>query len=377
MNLHEYQARELFLAAGMPVPASEVVTSAQAAAAAAGRLGGAVVVKAQVHAGGRGKAGGVKLANDAAEAEQVAGAILGMSIKGYTVEKVLVAPAADIDREVYLGITLDRTRGCPVIMASAAGGVDIESVAAERPDAIVRHPIDPVGGLAAHEARRVCFEIDEDAGAALQMAAVLQKLYRVYTEHDASLVEVNPLIVDTQGKVWAIDAKMVLDDSALYRHPTLEAWREDPDPAEGEARDMGLSYIKLDGSIGCVVNGAGLAMATMDVIKEFGGEPANFLDIGGSSNPAKVTTALNILQRDQGVRAIFFNIFGGITRTDDVAQGIAEAFAAQPPQVPVVIRLTGTNEDAAREILAGAGLESTTSMVEGVKQVIQAAGGSA
>jgi succinyl-CoA synthetase beta subunit len=352
-----------------------VATNADEARAIATHLGGKVVVKAQVHAGGRGKAGGVKLADDPEQAYEAASAILGMSIKGLLVRRVLVAPAVDIEHEYYLGITMDRARQCPVIMASAAGGIDIEEVAATTPEKIVRYHIDPIRGLADYEARHVAFSIVSEAKQALAMAKILKRLYQVFQSIDASLAEINPLIVTGDGTVLAIDAKVVVDDNALFRHPDLEALREDPDPNEAEARARGLSYIKLDGNIGCVVNGAGLAMATMDVIQEFGGQPANFLDIGGSSSPDKVTTALDILQRDAGVGAIFFNIFGGITRTDDVAEGIAQVFKQNPPKVPVVIRLTGTNEDRAREILAGIGLEATTSMVEGVRAAVAQAGG--
>ena len=375
MNLHEFQSRQLFRDAGIPVPEGIVAETPAAARQAAEKLGGQVVVKAQVHAGGRGKAGGVKLVDSPAAAEEVAGKILGMTIKDLVVKRVLVAPACSIAHEFYLGITHDRGRRRPVIMASADGGIDIEEVAAKTPERIIKHHIDPIRGLDGYEARRVAFQICTDPAQGGQIASILLKLYRVYQERDASLAEINPLIVDDTGKVLAIDAKVVIDDNGLFRQPQLEEWREDPDPNEAEARDMGLSYIKLDGNIGCVVNGAGLAMATMDVIKEFGGNPANFLDIGGSSNPNKVLTALDILQRDPALKAIFFNIFGGITRTDDVANGIVQAFAQKQPSVPVVIRLTGTNEEQAREILTGAGLESTTSMVDGVREVIAAAGG--
>jgi succinyl-CoA synthetase beta subunit len=375
VNIHEFQARELFAAAGIPVPPGKVAKTPEEARKIATEFGQKVVVKAQVHAGGRGKAGGVKLAATPEEAEQAAHAILGMKIKGLTVQRVLISECVDIENEYYLGITMDRGRQRPVIMASAAGGIDIEEVARTTPEKIIKHHIDPVFGLQSFEARDVAFRIEPRGKQALQMASILQKLFRVYMAADSSLAEINPLITTPGGEVKAIDAKVNIDDSALFRQKALEELREDADPNEAEARARGLSYIKLDGTIGCVVNGAGLAMATMDVIKEFGGDPANFLDIGGSSSPEKVTTALDILQRDQNVRAIFFNIFGGITRTDDVAQGIAQVFQTQKPKVPVVIRLTGTNEERAREILTGIGLEATTSMVDGVKQAIAQAGG--
>jgi succinyl-CoA synthetase beta subunit len=340
------------------------------ARAIAGELGGKVVVKAQVHAGGRGKAGGIQLAATPEAAGAAAKAILGMTIKGLPVQRVLVAEQLDIDHEHYLGIVLDRARKRPVVMASAAGGIDIEEVAHTTPEKIVRCHIDPLAGLQPFEAREICFTIERRSEVAQRMAPVLVRLADLYRRVDASLAEINPLVVARDGQVWALDAKVVLDDNALHRHPELEALREDEDPNEAAARRMGLSYIRLDGEIGCVVNGAGLAMATMDVIKAYGGSPANFLDIGGSSNPDKVLTAMDILASDSHVKAIFFNIFGGITRTDDVAQGIAQALAKRKPKVPIVIRLTGTNEERAREILSGIGLASTTSMDEGVKQAI-------
>jgi succinyl-CoA synthetase beta subunit len=370
MNIHEYQAKELFAAAGIPVPRGRVAHTPAEARAIAAELGGKVVIKAQVHAGGRGKAGGIKLAGSPDEAEAKAKAILGMSIKGLVVKRVLVAEQLDIEHEHYLGIVLDRTRRRPVIMASAAGGIDIEEVARSTPEKIVRCHVDPLGGLRAFEAREICFAIESRGEVAQRMAAILSRLDGLYRRVDASLAEINPLVVARDGQVWALDAKVVLDDNALHRHPELEALREDEDPNEAAARRMGLSYIRLDGEIGCVVNGAGLAMATMDVIKAFGGSPANFLDIGGSSNPDKVLTAMDILAADSKVKAIFFNIFGGITRTDDVAQGIVQALAKRKPEVPIVIRLTGTNEERAREILKTVGLPSTTSMDEGVKEVI-------
>lgn len=375
MNIHEYQAKGLFEAAGIPVPRGKVAKTAAEAREIARELGGKVVIKAQVHAGGRGKAGGVKLAATPEEAEKNAEAILGMSIKGLPVRKVLVAEQLEIEHEYYLGIILDRAEKRPVIMASAAGGIDIEEVARTAPEKIVRCHVDPVAGLRSYEAREISFGIEPRGEVAIPMAGILQKLYTVYWRHDASLVEINPLVLTRDGKVWALDAKVNLDDSGLYRHPNLEAMREDEDPNEAAARKMGLSYIKLDGEIGCVVNGAGLAMATMDVIKAYGGSPANFLDIGGSSSPDKVLTAMDILANDSNVKAIFFNIFGGITRTDDVAQGIAQALAKRTPSVPIIIRLTGTNEEKAREILTSIGLNATTSMDDGVRQAIQAAGG--
>ncbi len=376
MNIHEYQAKELLAAAGIPVPRGLLVRAPAEARAAAAELGGTVVVKAQVHAGGRGKAGGIQLASTPEEAEAKAKTVFGMTIKGLEVKSVLVAEQLDIAHEHYLGIVLDRGRKRPVVMASAAGGIDIEEVARSTPEKIVRHHVDPLAGLRPFAARRVSFAIEERSDVALRMATILGQLWDVYRRVDASLAEINPLVVGRDGLVWALDAKINLDDNALFRHPEFEAMRDDEEPNEAAARRMGLSYIRLDGEIGCVVNGAGLAMATMDVIKAYGGSPANFLDIGGSSNPEKVLTAMDILASDSKVTAIFFNIFGGITRTDDVAQGIVQALSKRRPGVPIVIRLTGTNEERAREILASAGLTSTTSMDEGVRQAIAQARGS-
>jgi succinyl-CoA synthetase beta subunit len=375
LNLHEFQAKEVFRSFGIPVPEGRVVTSPDEALEAARGFRGPVVVKAQVHTGGRGKAGGVKLAADPDEARRKAGDILGMNIKGYVVRKLLVAPAADIAREIYLGIVMDRSQGQPVIMASASGGIDIEEVARTRPEAIVKHHLDRKGSFRAWQARQVAFQVEKDPRVALQMASILQKLVQLYWDCDCSLAEINPLVVTPEGKVMAIDAKMVLDDNGLYRHPELEAYRDEETDHERLAREKGLSFVKLEGSIGCIVNGAGLAMATMDLIKHFGAEPANFLDIGGSSNPEKVTAAMRIITADPQVRAIMFNIFGGITRCDDVARGIVEALEKSPVNVPLVVRLTGTNEEEGREILKkAAGLIPARTMDEAATLVIQAAG---
>jgi succinyl-CoA synthetase beta subunit len=337
------------------------------------RLGGRVVIKAQVHAGGRGKAGGVKLAAGPAEAREKATAILGMEIKGLPVLKVLVAPALDIAHEYYLGVAVDRKAGLPLIMASREGGIDIEEVAATRPQAIVRHHFDPQAGLRAFEARQIAFAIEPDPKLAAQIAVVLQKLCVAFAAVDASLAEINPLIKTLRGEIVALDAKVNLDDNALFRHPELAALRDRSAemPDEDEARQKGLSFIKLEGEIGCVVNGAGLAMATMDLVKHFGGRPANFLDIGGSSDPEKVVTAIKIITHDPNVKAILFNIFGGITRCDDVARGLVEAVKRTQVKLPIVIRLTGTNEAEAREILKGvSGLTPATSMDEAVQKAI-------
>lgn len=373
MNIHEYQARDIFRAHGIPVPGGEVAATPPEAEAIAARLGGRVVIKAQVHAGGRGKAGGVKLASGPAEAKEMAAAILGMQIKGLTVMKVLVAPAQDIAHEYYLGVVVDRKEGLPLIMASREGGIDIEEVARTKPEALVRRHFDPVTGLRPFEARSIAFAIEPDGKIAPQIAVILQKLCTAFKAIDASLAEINPLILTLKGEVMALDAKVNLDDNALYRHPELAALRDLTAelPDEDEARQRGLSFIKLDGEIGCVVNGAGLAMATMDLVKHFGGAPANFLDIGGSSDPEKVVTAIKIITHDPQVKAILFNIFGGITRCDDVARGLMEAIPRTGVSLPIVIRLTGTNEAEAREILKSAkGLHSAASMDEAVQKAI-------
>ena len=372
MNLHEYQARELLRAAGIPMPAGEVATTPEEAEAIARRLGGPVVVKAQVHAGGRGKAGGVKLAKDAALALEHARTILGMTIKGLPVRKVLVVPAADIASESYVGLIMDRESQRPVFMVSAAGGVDIEEVAATAPGKIVRLAVDPRYGLLPHQALGLGLALYRDFAPARAAADIMRQLYGVFTANGASLAEINPLVTTPDGRVLALDAKIVVDDNELERRPDLAALRDESAeaPSEVAARQAGLTFIKLDGDVGCVVNGAGLAMATMDLVKYYGGEPANFLDIGGSSNPEKVVNALRIVTADPRVRAILFNIFGGITRTDDVANGIVSATAAFQVEVPIVIRLTGTNEEQAIRILEGAGMRALSDMDQAVQQAV-------
>jgi succinyl-CoA synthetase beta subunit len=371
LNLHEYQAKELFRAGDLPVPPGEVAETADEALAIAGRLGYPVVVKAQVLIGGRGKAGGVKVVGTPAELTREAGRILGMSIRGLTVRRVLVTPSADIEREFYAGVVLDRKNACPLLMVSPAGGIDIEQVARETPEKILRTAIDS-RALPAYRARTLARFLDGRPAVQKQLAPVLRKLVRAYWTNDASLAEINPLVVTRRGEVQALDAKMVIDDNALDRHPDLAALRDvsAEDPGEAEARDTGLSYIRLDGTIGCVVNGAGLAMATMDLIQFYGGKPANFLDIGGSSNPDKVTTAMQILLRDTRVRAVLFNIFGGITRLDDVARGLLTALDRIGTKLPMVIRLTGTNEREARAMLEARGMTALSDMDEAVKAVI-------
>jgi succinyl-CoA synthetase beta subunit len=377
MNLHEHQAKELFRASGIPVQPQEVADRVEDAVKAAARIGYPVVIKAQVHTGGRGKAGGVKLAKDAAQAREHAGAILGMDIKGHRVRKVLIAPAAEIEREYYAGVVLDRSRRCPVLMVSAEGGVDIEEVARTSPEKIITVALPDVS-LPAYRAREVAFAIERQGPVATSIAGILVKLVRLYRERDASLIEINPLAVTAAGDVVALDAKFVADDSGLFRQPEIDALRDVQEEGEEEnrARENDLSYIGLSGTIGCLVNGAGLAMATMDVIKHFGGEPANFLDIGGSSRPEKVTAAMDILGRASNVRSILINIFGGITRCDDVARGLAAALKARPVAVPLVIRLTGTNEKAARQILAGElpKVKTAETMDEAVRAAVALAG---
>ncbi len=379
MNLHEYQARELLRAHGIPVPAGDVAETADQARAIAARVGGAVVVKAQVHAGGRGKAGGVKLAADPAAARAHAAHILGMQIKGLTVHKVLVVPAADIASESYVGIVIDRGTQRPVLMVSSAGGIDIEDVAVRTPERIHRIAIDPRYGLLPHQAMGLGFALYPDLAQARAAATIMRQLYEAFFAVGASLAEINPLVTTPEGAVVALDAKISVDDNELERRPAIAALRDASaeDPAEVQARDGGLTFIRLDGSVGCCVNGAGLAMATMDLVKFYGGEPANFLDIGGSSNPQKVVTALQIITADPRVRSILFNIFGGITRCDDVANGIVQATAAIPLSVPMIIRLTGTNEREAIAILTEAGFSALTDMDDAVRRAVAAAAGRA
>jgi len=375
MNLHEYQAKELFARFGLPVLPGQVAASPEEARDIAASIGGTVVVKAQVLVGGRGKAGGIQLARTPDEAFHKARQVLALTIKGLPVRRVLVTQAADIARELYLAIVLDRGRKLPLVMLSAEGGMDIEEVARTRPERIVRRPV-PLDGIRPFQARSLLKPLLGDGRLVAQAAEVLLKLWRLYHDSDCTLAEINPLAVTADGRVLALDAKVILDDNAEFRHREWTTWRdpEEETPGARMARERGLSYVKLDGDIGCVVNGAGLAMATMDLIKHYGGEPANFLDVGGSSSPEKVTTAIQIITGDaaqgQGIRALLFNIFGGITRCDDVANGIVQALERAPLQVPLVIRLTGTNEEAARKILAAHGLTATTRMDEGVRTAI-------
>ncbi len=377
MNIHEYQGRDLLRRHGLPVPAGLVAAAVEQAEAAAREIGLPVMVKAQVLTGGRGKAGGVKFCAALEDVRRHAAAILGLDIKGHKVRRVLVTPAVDIAAEYYLGMLVDRGSGRVLVMASAEGGVEIEQVAAEKPEAILKHAVDPRYGLLDHQALglglRLC---PGDLRKARQLAAALQKLYAAFVAADASLAEINPFIFTPDGEGLAIDAKINLDDNALYRHPDYEDLRDldAEDPSERQAREADLSFVKLQGDVGCLVNGAGLAMATMDLVEHYGGRPANFLDIGGSSNPEKVVNALRIILGDREVKTILFNIFGGITRCDDVARGIIQAAGQLDIRVPVVVRLTGTNEQEARELLAATDLVPAATMDEAVQKAIELAG---
>jgi succinyl-CoA synthetase beta subunit len=377
VNIHEFQAKDILRKAGVPIPPGRVARTPDEAAAIARDFGGTVVVKAQVHAGGRGKAGGVKLAKSPDEAKSIAAKILGMQIKGLTVHQVLVTPAADIASEAYVGIIVDRAAKKPVFMVSPAGGIDIEEVAASTPEKILKMPVDTRYGLLPFQATQLGFFLSDDVKRVRAAGKIMQQLYIAFMQSGCSLAEINPLVTTPAGDVVALDAKMVIDDNELERHPELEALRDPTaeEPSEVLARDANLTFIKLDGNVGCCVNGAGLAMATMDLVKYYGGEPANFLDIGGSSNPEKVVNALRIITSDPNVKAILFNIFGGITRTDDVANGIVTATKQNPLKVPIVIRLTGTNEEIAVKILKDNGFSAMTDMDEAVKRAVELAKG--
>ena len=377
MKIHEYQAKEIFAAYGIPVPRERVAATADEAAKVAGELGLPVVIKAQVLVGGRGKAGGVKRVDAAAEVPTVAGKILGMDIKGLRVNRVLVSECADIKGEAYVGIVIDRASRAPVLMASAAGGVEIEEVARVSPEKILKIPIDPTAGLLSFQARNAGMALYGDAKLAREFTGTAQKLYRIFVEKDCSLIEINPLVKLGSGSLLALDAKINFDDNADFRHKEWEAMRDlsAEEPTEVEAKAAGLTYIKLSGSVGCVVNGAGLAMATMDLIKRYGGDPANFLDVGGSSSPEKMVTAMRIILSDPSVKVILVNIFGGITRCDDIATGLLQARQQADIRVPIVARLTGTNAEKAQEILKGSPVEPAQSMSEAVKKAVALAGG--
>ncbi|HET6380226.1 MAG TPA: ADP-forming succinate--CoA ligase subunit beta [candidate division Zixibacteria bacterium] len=377
MKLQEYRSKEILAAHGVPLLAGEVATTPEQARSAAERIGGPVVVKAQVLVGGRGKAGGVKLAATPEEAEQRAREIIGLDIKGVTVKTVLVAPAADIAHEYYLGLILDRSARAITVIASAEGGVGIEETARTNPEAVLRLPLHPLIGLRDHNVRRVAFFLKIPAELRRDFATVLNGLYRAFVESDADLAEINPLVITTDGRLLALDAKITLDDSALPRHPELEAMRDlnEEEPAETAAREAGINFIKLDGTIGCMVNGAGLAMTTMDLVKLAGGEPANFLDIGGGAKADRVLAAFRIILDDPNVQAILVNIFGGITRGDEVARGIVEARAGLEREVPMVVRIVGTNAEEAAAILREASLITAGSLDEAAQKAVAAARG--
>ena len=377
MNLHEYQSKRIFAEHGIPIPQGDVATTPAEARAVAARLGGPVVVKSQVLVGGRGKAGGIKLAQTPDEAETRAQAILGMNIKGLTVKKVLVDQAADIRSEIYLGAVLDRGRRRVVLMASSEGGVDIEQVAAATPEKIVTVAVHPFLGLREYQARILAEGIGLPKEHTRTFVAIAQNLYKTYMAVDATLAEINPLVITGDNKLLAVDGKISLDDSALFRHPTLADLR-DPDaedPTEVEARRYDLNYINLDGEIGCMVNGAGLAMATMDIVKLYGGSPANFLDVGGGAQSDKVAAALRIILSDSRVKAVLINIFGGITRCNEVARGVLAAIETLDVKVPFVVRLVGTNEEEGRRILAEANLITADSLADAAQKAVAAAKG--
>jgi succinyl-CoA synthetase beta subunit len=374
LNLHEYQSKRVFARYGIPIPKGEVASTPAEAREIAGKLGGKVVVKSQVLVGGRGKAGGIKLAVDKDDAEEKAKAILGMNIKGLTVSKVLVDEAADIKDEIYLGLVIDRGRRRVVMMGSSEGGVDIEEVAATAPDKIIQVAIDPCIGFRSYQAMDLATALGIPRDLTRSFTQIATGLYHAFVESDASLAEINPLVVTGDGKLLAVDGKMSIDDNALYRQKTLAELRDpvEDDPYEAEARRFGLSYVKLDGDIGCMVNGAGLSMATMDMIKLYGGAPANFLDIGGGATAERVAAALRIILSDKNVKTVLINIFGGITRCDEVARGIVVALGEVGTTCPMVVRLVGTNEAEGRAILADAQMETAATLAEAAQKAVAA-----
>jgi len=387
MKIHEYQAKAILARYGVTTPRGEVAYTKEEAREAAQRLKAhVVVVKAQIHAGGRGKGGGVKLARSGDEAEDIAGHILGMNLvtpqtgpAGRLVKRVLIEEGLDIKRELYLGLLVDRASGLPVFMASAAGGMEIEEVAKENPDAILREAIQPVVGLQPYQARKIAFGLGLPGEVATHATPFFQALYRAFIDTDASLLEINPCVLTGDGKLVALDAKMTFDDNSLFRHPNLRELRDldEEDPLEVEASKYGLNYIKLDGSVACMVNGAGLAMATMDIIKYAGGSPANFLDVGGGASAEQVKNAFRILMSDPSVRAVFINIFGGILRCDVLATGVVAAAKDLQLKVPVVVRMEGTNVEVGQKILRESGLNFTIAdgMKDGAQKVVALAGG--
>lgn len=375
MKLHEYQSKQYFSRFGIPIPKGRVAATADEAKQIAEELGSRVVVKAQVLVGGRGKAGGILLAKNPNKAGELATKILAMNIKGLPVRKVLVDEAANIESEIYLGITNDRAARKPVMMASSAGGIDIEEVARETPEKIVRAHIDPLMGLRDYQARDIAAGIDLPRDHWKLFGQIAKGLWQAYQASDATLAEINPLVITSDNRLLAVDGKMVVDDSALFRHPEIVEMRDlDVEaPSEIEARKYGLAFIKLDGNIGCMVNGAGLAMTTMDIIKLYGGEPANFLDIGGGAGSEKVAAALRIILDDPNVKAILINIFGGITRGDEVARGVLDALASIQTSVPMIVRLVGTNAEQGMQILANAEMITAETLADAAKQAVAVA----
>jgi succinyl-CoA synthetase beta subunit len=375
VNIHEYQGKEIFQAYGIPVNDQAIVSDPEAARAAAERMATTVVVKAQVLVGGRGKAGGVKLAKTPEEAEARARDILGLTIKGIPVEKVMITPASEILQEFYMSITVNRNDKNLLLMMSKAGGVDIEDLAVNRPEEIIRFPIHPTDGIDENGLKRALTDVFEKPDLVSQATDVVHKLYKIFQEKDCSLVEINPYALTDGEKLMALDAKVNFDDNAVFKHADVEEMRnpEELSADETAAKAAGLSFVSMDGYIGCMVNGAGLAMATMDIIKLYGGDPANFLDVGGSSNPQKVVDALKIITGNPRVKAILINIFGGITRCDDIANGILEAMKQIKIDLPMVIRLIGTNDEEGIAILKGAGLEAYSALGDAVDEVVKLA----
>lgn len=373
MKIHEYQAKEIFSRYSIPITREKVCYTVDEVVDTASAFDMPVVVKAQVLVGGRGKAGGVKLARSVEEARTAGEQILGMNIKGLTVEKVLVAQGIKFNAEFYVGLTIDRNSKSVIFMASSEGGVEIEEVAKVNPDAIHKFVIDPDLGMTPFVARKIAFKLFNDFSLVKQAVSMFQKLYQIFIDTDASLVEINPLVITDEGKLLALDGKMNFDDNALFRQPEIEALNEpdEDEKKELEAKEMGLSYIRLDGTIGCMVNGAGLAMATMDLVKYFGGQPANFLDIGGSSSPQKVIDAMNLLLSDKNVKVVMINIFGGITRCDDVAKGLVSALEQMKVDIPIVVRLSGTNARQGLEIIKAANLPVVNTMSEAAQEAIR------
>lgn len=372
MIIHEYQGKELLREMGVPIPGGKVAQTPEEAGKIAGELGTKVAVKAQVHVGGRGKAGGIKLAGSADEAVAKAKEIIGMDIKGLTVHKVLVEEAIDIETELYLGITLDRARGTHVIMFSTEGGVDIEEVAEKTPEKIVKVAVDPRRGLLDHHIRKVCYAFDMSKENRKALGVFVKTLYKLYMAKDCSIAEINPLVVTKDGRMLAADAKVNFDGNALYRHPELEAMAEisEEDPLEVKAKEMGLAYVRLDGEVGIIGNGAGLVMGTLDEVNRVGGKPANFLDVGGGASAKVVTNSLSLVLSDPNVKGVLFNIFGGITRGDEVAKGIVEGTKVLNIDKPLVIRLSGTNEEEGRKILSDAGIETAATMEEAAEKIV-------